>query len=330
MSTAARVASALVASILVAAIAAMSRGNKAAARGRLRAMPIERRRALDEALGRFHALGRPERDALLQLDADLAVLPAEERDRYLDLAHRYHLWLRSLPDERRKALAEAAPQPRMALVEQYREEDRQARESARSDDPIWTYSAVYNPATFGEEAVQIRCWQELSSFQQRDVMDRTNQGERIQRLMRLTHGRRNYSRDEYRHIAPELKAFGKRFDDAAAKKNAEAKGNPPAVRPLFADLEPASKAGAIRPLEDRHFHAHEPPPVAPHVLAHFEADLPPWIRDRIAAFPPVEARRRLTILHFLVKATAAEPPSKDFPKKPAASSKPLPKPPAIP
>lgn len=322
-------AAAFAATILIAWVAATTPTGQVGDRERLRGMPIERRRALAENLARFDALDRPEREALLALDARLAGLPAEERARSLELARRYHLWLRGLPEDRRRAIAEAPPARRIALIEQYREEERLAALEARPDDPIWTFSSTFNPTTFGEEALQARRWRELSSSQKDEVMARVNPAERVSLLMKLSDGRRSGRRDEYPHIAQELNATIRKFNEQARKANEEAlkkppgsKGNLRAVRPLWAAQDAASKARAIHAIEDRYFRAHEPPAVSPHELIHFESELPPWIRERISAFPPEAARWRLSVLHHLVHSTPAATPNKK-PATPPTAPKPV-------
>ena len=175
------------------------------------------------------------------------------------------------------------PRGRIVQVEKIREEDGGAREWPR--DATTQSGRFRHPSTPPPSARRHfrpaagRSW---TRPRRTRCSPRPRQIERIGLLMRLTNGRRNGRREEYGHIGPELGAFIRKFNEDARnfnedlpKKSPELKGNKLAFRPNWAALDAPSKANAIRAIEDRHFHAHEPPAVPPHELAHFEAVIPP-------------------------------------------------------
>ena len=250
---------------------------------RLRALPIERRRALAEELGRFDALDAAERDALLKLDDQLAGLPPEERARDLALLRRYHLWSQDRTEEQRRALADASTPTRVARIRQIRDDERQAPGAARRDDPVWTLSPSFNPLSFSEEAFQIRVWPKLS-IKDREILVNLPGGElpRMALMNQLDLARKHPG--DYRDVLPNGGALRFRI-------YAQLAGNRPG--------EALRLLAQVRDHQDRAFRKTPPPAVELSELNRFEATFPPWIRERIVALPPDAARWRLMILHDL-------------------------------
>ena len=249
---------------------------------RLRALPVERRRALAAELERFDLLDRRERDALLRLDDQLAGLPPEERARDLGLLRRYHLWYQGLTDEQKQALADASLPTRVALIGQFREAQRQDPGAARRDDAAWTLSPSFNPLTFSEEAFQISVWPHLPPIQ-REILEKLPHD--LPRMTRLeVMARKFVPSAAYRDVLPNGGVLRSQLHEHVVRRqNGE-------VLRLLAE---------IRRRQDEHFRKVPPPAIEPAELYRFEGTFPPWIRERIVALPPDAARWRLMILHHL-------------------------------
>ena len=281
---------------LAAAPAILGEANPSA---RLRAMPIELRRTLALNLDRFDRLAPDQRTALLRLDAQLAALGPDERAHDLDLLRRYHLWLQTLTEARRKSLAEAPTQQvKIDLIHKYRADESVSPEAARPDPPIWTMAAVFNPLTLEGEAHEVRCWQVLTPSQRDEVAAKPFEQGRFQRLEELAREKVGPSR--HQEILRELNEFRKKYNADVERFNLESKSRNREPRKKFADLDTQARLRLIRPLEDRHFHERTPAPIEAPELIRFESELPPWIRERIASFPPEAARWRLRILYELL------------------------------
>jgi len=250
---------------------------------RLRALPIERRRALAAELARFDLLDRTDRDAILKLDARLAGLPPEERARDLGLLRRYHLWHQGLTEDQKQALADASMPTKVALVRQFRDAGRQDPGTARRDDPVWTRSPSFNPLTFSEEAFQIRVWPHLPPRQREILVKIPHDLPRMTRLdlMARDHGHAAAFRD----VLPNGGVLRSQLFEHLFTRQAE---------------KAHKLLGQIRRQQDDHFRKAPPPAVELPELNRFEATFPPWIRERIVALPPDAARWRLMILHDLV------------------------------
>jgi len=250
---------------------------------RLRALPIERRRALAAELARFDLLDRTDRDAILKLDARLAGLPPEERARDLGLLRRYYLWHQGLTEDQKQALADASMPTRVALIRQFREARRQDPGSARRDDPVWTRSPGFNPLTFAEEAFQIRLWPHLPP-RQREILEKIPHD--LPRMARLDQMARKHGQPAaFRDVLTNGGVLRSQlYEHLHERQPAEA------IKLL----------GQIRRQQDDHFRHAPPPAVELPELNRFEATFPPWIRERIVALPPDAARWRLMILHDLV------------------------------
>ena len=272
---------------------------------RLRAMPVELRRALAGNLDRFAALDRGEQDALLALEASVAGRPPEERARDYDLMQRYHAWLGTLTEEQRGRLTAATPAERLALIRSIREGDPAAAPGP-GEGSLWTLSGAFNPVGLAEEAHQARLWKVLSHDQKVELASDLPEGQRMI-LAESMSSRQGGQGVRYRDVSAE--AVGQRNQLLALIRER---------KPLQAQIQ--TKLKSLRQIQARFFRRHPPPVLEPRELARFESELPSWLRERISGMPPEAARERLAALHYLVHdpATVDTPP----PPRPARPADP--------
>ena len=300
--------------------AAVARGDEAENAGRLRAMPRERREALLKNLDAFDALDRDEQAALRRLDEQLAACAPADRERYLAVAHRYHLWLQTLTEEQRRALRAAPAEERTALVARYRAEQRKGEPVPRPGD--WLQVSTLSPMNLEESARQLAIWFELDPQARRQVAQVKGKEERLQRLQELA--RSQHAGFRAQRIRREFLAEAQtalRDLQGQAKRLESLKGA--AVAKNLAKAAP--KADRLhRLVEYRYLRGHRPAPVAAEDLALFEASMAPWVRESLDLLPPEATRLRLQVLYRLVFPPGEEIP-RPKPKEAGAKAAPAPK-----
>jgi hypothetical protein len=282
---------------------------------RLRAMPLERRQKLSKNLEAFDILSRDEQSAIRALDRRVAGAPPTDRERYLSVLHRYHLWVESLPEEQRAALRAAKPEDRMELASKIRAKQR--KDAANRPEDIWIQVSDLNTVPLIPAAWQLKVWFAMDKEARQNVMRAHDEPAREELL-------KGYMKEhrlgrELMHISEEFRAeweaIVKQFNvqipepkKTDAKKAVAKKGL--AVPGGLQLYRVQGKADQLRrSFEARFLMNHEPAPVLSANLHRFEEAMPHWIRETLDPLPPDAARRRLHILYRLVF-----PPGEEIPK----------------
>lgn len=277
---------------------------------RLRAMPREQRLQLAAQLKRFDTLTRDEQASLRDLDRRIANEPQENRESYLTVLRRYHLWVQSLPEARRNDLRAAPTEKRLALARRIHAEQRErGGETAR----FFQAADLLGPSPF-LVARLIQVWFHLTPQEKAEV-SRLPENER----------------------GPRINQFGKALKPIAHRpgpaKSQELYDRAVKKYPFMKKAAEAPNPDAFKKRLAEHFSFLDTPPqkVQPDKLLGFDQALPGWVRSGIDSLPPEEARRRLTILYRLVY-----PDGEMGPAKPAATASkgatppPPPRPAAVP
>jgi hypothetical protein len=291
-------------------LATASRADEAENAERLRSMPRERREALAKNLQDFDALGRDEQAALRQLDEQLAACAPADRARYLAVAHRYHLWLQTLTEEQRRALREAPPDGRLALVARYRAEQRRAK--AKQEPEEWLQVSALNSLGLEASARQLAIWFGLDPADRKKVEQVRDPLERARELTK-------YARDL--RIGWRARRVHQQFQAESEAVQAQVK-RVEALKGLLAKNPAKAQAKGDRfnrMVEYRFLHKHARSPVSPEDLVLFEATMAPWVRESLDLLPPEAARLRLLILYRLVFPPGEEIP-RPIPKAPASGA----------
>ena len=284
-------------------------------------MSAQQRAELTESLKQFELRLPPDQqNAIRDLDRQLNDLPPEDKVRYLTALRRYHNWLDSLPETVRDNLQAKPPGERMAQIKTLL-----SRYPLPSEvTPEWMqFADVAGIAPF-ELAAIIKAWQQITPKQRQEVEAITGPVQRRLKLMEYAreaqwprelrppdfHVEDYVSKVEARiaevqTVDPELKAALDKAEKAAAEK-AEKNGagkSDTAKRKIEARVK--TNRFIFSPLLRRlainvYYLEHPPRPVDSDHLAQFFAAMPPWIRPSFNAYPPDEARRRLTIIYRLL------------------------------
>ncbi len=151
---------------------------------RLRQMPLAQRRRLDENLRRFDALPAHERQAMIDLDRAINELSDVDRQRYLSVLRRYHVWLRAQDEKARSQLATLGPQQKLRFVEAERAVQRDRRETQRARAlPFMDLLQISTLVTesLRVSAIETRLWFLLPPEQRKKVVAAANvRGQRMQ------------------------------------------------------------------------------------------------------------------------------------------------------
>lgn len=254
----------------------------------LRQIPAASRRALADQLRAFDRLPREEQAAIRALDRQLQEMPIDERLRLESVLHRYYLWTLTLPEDRRRALEQASPADRIALVRQFRGEGQPERDQQANQ--VFAQSAVLSPISLFESAFLLKVWFRMTPAEQKQTEAIKAFDQRMQRFATLA-AEKQVARDEFDELKRQATAEMPR---GPALKAREVKG-----RGLL----------MARLAEARYLLQQEPEPVAPDELLRFQAGMPTWFRETLTPLAPDAARRRLTLLYRLVFADGAMPPS---------------------
>lgn len=272
--------------LIVAAAAGVSRSVRRAAGGEdVGASSLTKRMA---------ELAPEEREALSELEARLRAAAPEERVRLEELARRYAAWYSGLPEARRRQLAGATVDRRLALVRAAREVERRRAGAAGGLRDVLQVSAVC-PESIRRVALDLRLWFELDERQRGRVAagDESEQQRRFRGIVRGD-ARLTRLRDQAR-VELDLDAAEARDREPPLRRAERAR---PAAR-----SEPARRLAdwrVIRELGGAEVDAER--------LGRFEAALPSWVRSGLDPLPSEAARRRLALLYRLTFPAPGEMP----------------------
>jgi hypothetical protein len=267
---------------------------------RLRALSMEQRTKLLQNLERFDLQLTPEkRQAVRELDRRVAELPPAQQSEYRAVLRRFHTWLARLPENLQDELLSRPPGERMALIRKL----VVAHPVPRADTPQWLRLADLGEYSPFELASIYKIWQPATQ-NEREKIERLAERPRREALFRLGAQRKP-------PIPRETKPPS--FDEE--KWMADIEENWRKSRPLFLLEEVVKKKldeTVLKKFEARRteilrrqaingFVAKaEVRSVDPGRLAQFVADLPSWVQSALEAYPPDEARRRLSFAYRLV------------------------------
>lgn len=330
---------------------------------RLKSMPLEHRRQLAQNLERFDAMGAADRKAIRVLDGELADQNDHDRERYLAVLRRYHLWLQQLPKERRDEINAAPPEERMTLVTKFRAEEQAS--VARRRTPLFLQVVDLGDMSPFDVAQWLKIWYKLS-LSEREAFERRPRSPRPWRLRfeesldpsrkikpperQFTSAqeedlvRRMMRKPEYRFGLPDwIREMVMSRENPEATDGAETRK--PESRPESRDRPaPSGRNGRmgfnrralVHGLAGNYHFIEEPPAkVEPSNLFRFLATLPKGIAESYNYLPPEEARRRLTILYRLIypfpedmptTETTSDPPGAPAAEPTGKAGPPLPKP----
>lgn len=273
---------------------------------RLRAMPVEQRKALAKNLERFDKLDRPVREAITTLDRQLAETDPIVRLRYQAVLRRYHLWLRTLPEEQRKKLEDAPPDQRLEVVARI----LKATPPAKSASTVWTQASALSPSTLVQQAYWIKIWFSLTVDERKEVTKVDQANKRLAKLEDF--GRRKGILAERHKLEEELKATVDKHLPPRSK-----------VRERFLAQKAQLKSERNRLIleEFLYIRSARPAPVEKTNLTRFANVIPVWIRESFDPLPPDAAESRLTLLYRMIYPEGQElPPPPKEEKKPAAGA----------
>jgi hypothetical protein len=240
-------------------------------------------------------LAPEEREALSELEARLRAAAPEERVRLEELARRYAAWYSGLPEARRRQLAGATVDRRVALVRAGREVERRRAEAAGGLRDVLQVSAIC-PESIRRVALDLRLWFELDERQRGRVAEAGAESEQQRRFRGMVRGdaRLTRMRDQAR-VELDLDAAEARDREPPLRRAERAR---PAAR-----SEPARRLAdwrVIRELGGAEVDAER--------LCRFEAALPSWVRSGLDPLPCEAARRRLALLYRLTFPAPREMP----------------------
>lgn len=273
---------------------------------RLREMSPDQRAKAADALRRFDLRPPDEQKAIRQLDQRINGLPPSERQRYLDVLRRYHVWLETLPETVRDGLLLKAPDQRMpeiqSLVAKY--------PVPQERTPAWIQFTDLTGTSDLELAALFKIWHDLTQRERQEIENQTALSKR--REMLLDHAIQ-------KKLLRELRPAGFRPEEWIPKvesKIAEIRSFDPELKDTIAKVEKRLEELAkdkqrnrirvrdpiLRRLAINLYTLSRDPPrsVPADRLDGFLAAMPPWVRTQFEAYPADEARRRLTSIYRLV------------------------------
>jgi hypothetical protein len=265
-------------------------------------MPVEQRKLLAKNLERFDKLDRKERDAIEALDRELQDADPTVRARYLSVMRRYHLWLRSLPEEKRLQVESAPPDQRLDMVVKLLKSDP----AAKSANTVWTQSSALSPKLLLQQAYWIKIWFSLTPEERKPFNNPEHANTRLTKLEEL--GRRKGITAERAKMEDAMK------ETVARPLQAQTK-----LRNQYLTRKAAAKAERGRQLLDELLYVRfaHPAPVDPANLRRFANVIPSWIRESLDPLPPDAAKHRITLLYRMIYPEGEEipPPPKVEPKE---------------
>jgi len=261
---------------------------------RLRSLPAQRRQKLVDNLNRFDAVLTPgQQRAVRELDRRIHALDPAQRSEYLAALRRYHNWLNRLPDDRRDEIVRTPGSERLAAIAKLASQPR--FKISRDRTPPFVQLAEIGEYTPVELAAIYKIWQVLTPAQRKEVERPVNNPVRLQVLFRIGDAKKlpreilPEGYDEQRAVA-ELEAFVKKGRQMLVpdelKKQARAAEILRRQAINFFYLAAEQQGSIKRVTAER--------------LEQFVATFPWWLQPAFEAYPPDEARRRLTIIYRLV------------------------------
>ncbi len=279
---------------------------------RLRSMPLEQRQRLVENLNRFDALSREEQAALRTLDRQLAETSPQERARYESVLHRYHLWLRTLTEEQRHALAATPPSERASQVLALRQAQR--NEPTATDLPALVQNVALSPVGLLEQAQWVASWLSLNAEEKAAVEKVASIDERLRAL-------EQQGREHGVNRARLMRPLRGDIEDTLKRQLT----TQPALRRRLEMAKPQVKAEMFRYLLDgRILQQFEPERVTPARLERFLSAIPPWLRQSFYPLPSDAAQQRLTVLYRMIYPSPAEIPDPGTTPTKSAPTPPIP------
>ncbi len=254
---------------------------------RLRSMPLELRQHLAQKIREFDALPSDRQAEIRTLDQRIAELPPADRERYLQLIRRYHLWLQSLPDAKRQAIEQSPPEDRIKLVNQYRDEQRKSNSMLRSSSD-WLQVSALSPEPLRRLAIELKFWFSLEPEERQKILRLPNRNAQRTQVEELARERfpqlREFRREQQRRFAAE---------EEDVKRELAKRFGPGKI--------PAKREDVFRKIAELRFlQEFDPAPVSIRNLQRFEAAMPPWVRESLDPLPPDAADRRLKVLYRLI------------------------------
>jgi hypothetical protein len=269
----------------------------------LHSMPRKQREELRENLKRFDAMSPQEQAAIRRLRQRLDELEPSERDRYVAVMRRYHIWFRSLSKEKQEELAKSPVKERIQKINELRSKEQAAaapRRGARA--PLSTIQMLdFGRIPLYELAHLLKIWQALSPDEKANAerLLGAPQAERFTTYVSHVGEQKNIAPPDH-PSALELETIVKRNEDQKKKF-------PGAALLKGVDRRLAERLKKARAF-DVYFINHPPKDVDSEKLFRFEASLPPWARGLFEPLPAEEARRRLRILYRLIYGANGEMP----------------------
>jgi hypothetical protein len=269
---------------------------------RIRALSMEQRAKLLQNLERFDLQLTPEkRQAVRELDRRLAELPPAQQSEYRAVLRRFHTWLARLPENLQDELLSRPPGERMALIRKL----VVAHPVPRADTPQLLRLADLEEYSPFELASIYQIWKTASPNEQKKIERLAERPRRREALFRLGAQRESPIPRETRPPGYDEEKWTADIEEYWRKS-----------RPLFLLEEVVNKKKLdetiLKKFEARRreilrrqaingFVAKaEVHSVDPGRLAQFVAELPSWVQSTLEAYPPDEARRRLSFAYRLV------------------------------
>lgn len=287
---------------------------------RLATTPRERRESLQKNLRKFDLVLTPEqRAAVIQIDRKIQDLEPDEQAAYLAALRRFHNWLASLPDNKDDLVLAKPPGERMAEIKKLLAN----HPVPRVDTPPFLRIVDVGEYSPFELASIYKIWDALTPVDRKAVEQVPLGPRRLDALFKL---------GAAKGIDRETKPPD--FDEARwlARSEAQLKNRPMFLLDEFknkGEKADARRAEILRRQSINYFYAmanRQRDAATPERLEQFAATFPSWIQSSLDAFPPDEARRRLSAVYRLVYPLPAEikPPAGPG----AAAKQPSPGPPA--
>ncbi len=271
---------------------------------RLRAMPPERRQWLAAQLAAWQRLPIDERQAVRDLDTQLAALPVAERDRLLRLMRRYTLWLQGLPAPQRQKIEQAGPDERVGLVSDLRGHARPPRIPPRLLNRDLLQVSALSPRTLDASVLDLKLWFSLGAEVRTQILQNPNPSRQEQQFRKLADASEAYQ------------ALKAEQEQRSAQALEELKHDLTRRRRLDLPKVAQPKGEALRKgLELRQLRGFEPEAVTLRNLGRFEAAMPPWVRQSLDLLPPDVAEWRLKVLYRLTFPAPTELPEPAPPPK---------------
>lgn len=270
-------------------------------RQRLAALSPAHRLYLAANLNRFDRLPLAEQQRIRELDAALRTLPIEERQHYENVMRRYESWFSSLPAAGRRLIERAAPERKLAAVEQLRVDQRRRWGPSRSYQD-WLQISALATESLRLEALEIRMWFALDPEQRQEIGKLATPAQQQNRLRALVR-----SRPALQRMREEVrKELGLELTDLSERPAATPRLDRPRMGIAKSELGRRAGEATRRAADLKAVRELDGAQVDPDRLAQFERQLPAWVRRDLDPLPADAARRRLRVLYRLVFPEPAE------------------------